>query len=233
MNPTHRPVGPTARLASWPAWPRCWRRSRPGPPLSRRHCERARPGGSSAYSCPGGCHRFRPTGTSTRHCPAPPTSAPPWPTACPAGWPPLPGGMRPGPARRGTIADSRADTRHREHPRSLGRDGRAAGAGRRAARGAVPGACLPAPRRPAAARPAHRRSTGPYATISAELGIPVGSIGPTRARCLDKPRRHPALAALIHAPAENLEREPRPQPNSEKRCLRLPVQSCRRAIRAG
>jgi RNA polymerase sigma factor (sigma-70 family) len=39
----------------------------------------------------------------------------------------------------------------------------------------------------------------PYAQISARLGIPVGSIGPTRSRCLDKMRRHPALAALINA----------------------------------
>ena len=37
----------------------------------------------------------------------------------------------------------------------------------------------------------------PYAQISAELGIPVGSIGPTRRRCLAKLRRHPAVAALI------------------------------------
>jgi RNA polymerase sigma factor (sigma-70 family) len=37
----------------------------------------------------------------------------------------------------------------------------------------------------------------PYAEISARLGIPVGSIGPTRRRCLDKLRRHPAIAALI------------------------------------
>src|SRR5262249_24730334 len=37
----------------------------------------------------------------------------------------------------------------------------------------------------------------PYAQISAELGIPVGSIGPTRSRCLQKLRRHPAIAALI------------------------------------
>ena len=36
----------------------------------------------------------------------------------------------------------------------------------------------------------------PYAQISARLGIPVGSIGPNRRRCLDKLRRHPALAAL-------------------------------------
>lgn len=39
----------------------------------------------------------------------------------------------------------------------------------------------------------------PYAQISATLGIPVGSIGPTRSRSLDKLRRHPAIAALIHA----------------------------------
>ena len=38
----------------------------------------------------------------------------------------------------------------------------------------------------------------PYADISAQLGIPVGSIGPTRSRYLDKIRRHPAIAALIN-----------------------------------
>jgi len=37
----------------------------------------------------------------------------------------------------------------------------------------------------------------PYAEISARLGMPVGSIGPTRRRYLDAMRRHPALAALI------------------------------------
>jgi len=39
----------------------------------------------------------------------------------------------------------------------------------------------------------------PYTQISARLGIPVGSIGPTRSRCLDKLRRDPAIAALIDA----------------------------------
>jgi len=39
----------------------------------------------------------------------------------------------------------------------------------------------------------------PYAEISDTLGIPVGSIGPNRARCLDRVRRHPAIAALIDA----------------------------------
>jgi RNA polymerase sigma factor (sigma-70 family) len=38
-----------------------------------------------------------------------------------------------------------------------------------------------------------------YAEISAKLGIPVGSIGPIRARCLEKLRRHPAIAALFNA----------------------------------
>jgi RNA polymerase sigma factor (sigma-70 family) len=38
-----------------------------------------------------------------------------------------------------------------------------------------------------------------YAEISARMGIPVGSIGPSRRRCLDKLRRHPAITALINA----------------------------------
>ena len=37
----------------------------------------------------------------------------------------------------------------------------------------------------------------PYAEISARLGIPVGSIGPTRRHYLGKLRRHPAIATLI------------------------------------
>jgi len=41
----------------------------------------------------------------------------------------------------------------------------------------------------------------PYAQISARLGIPVGSIGPSRSRCLEKLRHHPAVAALIDAEA--------------------------------
>jgi DNA-directed RNA polymerase specialized sigma24 family protein len=39
----------------------------------------------------------------------------------------------------------------------------------------------------------------PYAEIGARLGIPMGSIGPTRRRCLDKLRRHPAIVALTDA----------------------------------
>ena len=38
-----------------------------------------------------------------------------------------------------------------------------------------------------------------YAEISARLGVPAGSIGPSRRRCLDKLRRHPAITALINA----------------------------------
>lgn len=53
----------------------------------------------------------------------------------------------------------------------------------------------------------------PYAQISATLDIPVGSIGPTRSRCLAKLRRHPAIAALINAEAASAESEmPGPQP---------------------
>jgi RNA polymerase sigma factor (sigma-70 family) len=41
----------------------------------------------------------------------------------------------------------------------------------------------------------------PYAEISDRLGIPVGSIGPTRRRCLEKLRQDPAIVALIAAGA--------------------------------
>ena len=37
-----------------------------------------------------------------------------------------------------------------------------------------------------------------YAEISVRLGIPIGTIGPTRQRCLEKLRRCPAIAALIN-----------------------------------
>lgn len=44
----------------------------------------------------------------------------------------------------------------------------------------------------------------PYAEISARLGIPIGSIGPNRSRCLERLRRHPAIAALIDAEAASM-----------------------------
>lgn len=40
-----------------------------------------------------------------------------------------------------------------------------------------------------------------YAEIGRRLDMPVGSIGPTRQRCLDKLRAHPAVAALLESPA--------------------------------
>jgi RNA polymerase sigma factor (sigma-70 family) len=40
-----------------------------------------------------------------------------------------------------------------------------------------------------------------YVDISVELDMPVGSIGPTRARCLDGLRRTPSLAAFLAAGA--------------------------------
>jgi RNA polymerase sigma factor (sigma-70 family) len=36
-----------------------------------------------------------------------------------------------------------------------------------------------------------------YREISSALGIPIGSIGPSRARCLARARRTPAIAALL------------------------------------
>ena len=42
----------------------------------------------------------------------------------------------------------------------------------------------------------------PYTEISARLGIPVGSIGPTRRRCLDKLRRHPPIKPQRLTPAQ-------------------------------
>jgi len=48
----------------------------------------------------------------------------------------------------------------------------------------------------------------PYATISARLNIPIGSIGPNRGRWLDKLRRDPTVVALISAAAQNTGSEP-------------------------
>jgi RNA polymerase sigma factor (sigma-70 family) len=49
----------------------------------------------------------------------------------------------------------------------------------------------------------------PYTQISSNLGMPIGAIGPTRARCLARVRRTPAIAALLnpdnrHAPSERV-----------------------------
>jgi RNA polymerase sigma factor (sigma-70 family) len=42
-----------------------------------------------------------------------------------------------------------------------------------------------------------------YAQISAQLGIPTGSIGPRRGRCLGRLRRDPAIAALLNPAARH------------------------------
>jgi RNA polymerase sigma factor (sigma-70 family) len=47
----------------------------------------------------------------------------------------------------------------------------------------------------------------PYAKISAALSIPVGSIGPQRARCLDRLRRSPHLAAFSECGTQGHEPE--------------------------
>jgi len=43
-----------------------------------------------------------------------------------------------------------------------------------------------------------------YADISATLGVAVGSIGPMRARCLDRLRRSPHLTAVVGDQAEGI-----------------------------
>ncbi|MET9626391.1 sigma-70 family RNA polymerase sigma factor [Lentzea sp. NPDC006480] len=40
-----------------------------------------------------------------------------------------------------------------------------------------------------------------YQVVSEELAMPVGSIGPTRIRCLEKLRKTPALSAFLGGPA--------------------------------
>ena len=65
----------------------------------------------------------------------------------------------------------------------------------------------------------------PYAEISARLGVPVGSIGPGRRRCLDKIRRHPAIAALINTDAVSQEVNSEGPPQAAE----LPLTSARTA----
>jgi RNA polymerase sigma factor (sigma-70 family) len=54
----------------------------------------------------------------------------------------------------------------------------------------------------------------PDAEIGAGLGIPAGSMGPDRGRCLEQLRRYPAVAAMISAqrPAALTHRAQRPSP---------------------
>jgi RNA polymerase sigma factor (sigma-70 family) len=51
----------------------------------------------------------------------------------------------------------------------------------------------------------------PYAQISATLGIPVGSIGPLRGRCVYQLRTNPDLAAIINADTAPAPDQPRSQ----------------------
>ena len=52
----------------------------------------------------------------------------------------------------------------------------------------------------------------PYAEIGARLGIPAGSIGPNRSRCLDRLRRDPVIAALIDPEAASTRAKVNGQP---------------------
>jgi RNA polymerase sigma factor (sigma-70 family) len=54
----------------------------------------------------------------------------------------------------------------------------------------------------------------PHAKISAELGIPIASIGPTCSRCLAKLRRHPAITALVSADPNRSGKRDTPEHNS-------------------
>jgi len=51
----------------------------------------------------------------------------------------------------------------------------------------------------------------PYAQISVQLGLPLGSIGLRRGRCLDRLRRDPAIAALLNPASAVTETEPHRQ----------------------
>ena len=46
-----------------------------------------------------------------------------------------------------------------------------------------------------------------YVQISAQLGIPAGSIGPCRDRCLGVPRRDPVIGALLNPGTSAMETE--------------------------
>lgn len=42
-----------------------------------------------------------------------------------------------------------------------------------------------------------------YEELSAALAMPIGSIGPTRARCLERLRRHPDIEGILGGPADS------------------------------
>ena len=123
-----------------------------------------------------------------------------------AGWPPRPGGNAAGScAQRG---DRRLSGMCRRASRTSRRGWRSTSCWRpsgtqRSARRSR--ACLPTPA--ALIALLIEDPPAPYTQISAQLGIPVGSIGPSRGRCLDKLRRDPAIAALINAEAASAARD--------------------------
>ena len=110
-----------------------------------------------------------------------------------------PAGMRPGAVRRPETAGCRVPTGRGDSPRRTGRHRGAGPAGGRTSRGAARGAAGSALNCQRLIALLVADPPAPYAEISARLGIPVGSIGPTRRRCLDKLRQRPAIAALITA----------------------------------
>ena len=119
-------------------------------------------------------------------------------------------GVRASPARSPRIARADLRIRRREPPGRAGRHGRAGPARGRAPRGAARGAHSICRRRRRLIALLIADPPVPYAEISAKLGIPVGSIGPSRRRCLDKLRRDPTLAALINAAEATSEQGGRP-----------------------
>lgn len=49
----------------------------------------------------------------------------------------------------------------------------------------------------------HTDPPASYEEITAAMAMPVGSIGPTRQRCLEKLRRHPAIAGITGDPGDS------------------------------
>ena len=116
--------------------------------------------------------------------------------------------MRTGLTRGVRTTRRRGRAGRRDDPRRSGSDGRAAGAHCGAPRGAARGFTDLPPCDQQLIALLIEDPPVPYAEISARLGIPVGSIGPTRGRCLDRLRRYPAIAALITAETESAGSEP-------------------------
>jgi hypothetical protein len=114
-----------------------------------------------------------------------------------------PAGMRASPARRAPGTRCRPCAGRRDHPGPSSSHGRVAAARCRAPRSAARGIRPPPPSCQQLITPLTQDPPLPYATISATLNIPAGSIGPNRGRCLDRLRRDPAITALISAAAEN------------------------------